>query len=51
MVLFSIQDSDNDAGNLLTAADDVDVLGLVSMTQAEYNAFGASNINFVADFV
>ena len=51
MVLFTIEDNDNNPGNLLTAADDVDVLGLVTMTQAEYNAFGMSNIDFVGALV
>lgn len=37
--------------DVLDANDDVDVLGVIQMTQAEYSAFNASNIDFVADFV
>jgi hypothetical protein len=47
MILFTVDASSGGAVTLISALDDVDVVGLVGMSQADYNLFGVNNLDFV----
>lgn len=46
MVMLAVHE--NGTGNVLDNTSDVDVIGLVSMSYADYQAFDGSNLSFVA---
>ena len=47
MVLFTVDADSTWSGSYITQTDDVDVIGTIGMSYADYLAFDTSNLAFV----